>query len=116
MVKKIPDKLFLCMMKTKYAEKGGKELAESVYDEHTRYMSDLWEKGIFWAGGPTVDGDPAIEIYSVDSVEEAMKAQRNAPIYLNGYVYDDKYWEWHPMHWPPPTPNIDPSTGKKTDT
>ena len=67
-------------------------------------MANLWERNIFWAGGPLVDGKTAIEIYSVDSVEEAMKAQRNAPLYIKGYLYEDKYLEWQPKHWPPPNP------------
>jgi uncharacterized protein YciI len=98
---KNPEKLFLCLLKTKPV-KGPEDMLKAIREKHARYMGDLWQKGIFWAGGPTADGSIAIEIYSVDTVEEAQKAQRNAPLYVNGFLYEDKYFEWHPKHWPPP--------------
>ena len=112
MKKKTPQKLIVCLLKVRHGEEAQKEKHDSSIEEHPLYMSNLWQRGIFWAGGPSADGETALEIYSVDSIEEAMKAQRNAPNYVNGHLYDDKYFEWYPRHWPPPTPNIDPSSGK----
>lgn len=108
--KKLPNKLFVCLLKTGSPEEL-KRIAESIGDGQSRYMTDLYKKGIFWAGGPTVGG-VSIEIYSVDTVEEAMKAQRNAPLYLRGYLHDEQYLEWHPNHWPTVHPEIDLATGK----
>jgi uncharacterized protein YciI len=110
MKKRTPDKLFVCLLKS---EDGWDETLASVGKEHSRYMTDLWQRGIFWAGGPTAE-KISIEIYAVDSIEEAMKAQRNAPLYLKGYLHDDKYLEWCPSHWPPLHPDIDPNSGKRT--
>jgi hypothetical protein len=115
MEKKAPDKLFLCLLNTRVGEKDWESIAEGVHAEHARYMADLWQRGIFWAGGPQADGKIAIEIYSVESVEEAARAQRNAPLYIKGYLYEDTYMEWHPRHWPPAYPDISPLTGKKSD-
>ena len=104
MEERLLTKLVVCELKTRYAEEGWRDLAETVHDEHSRYMTDLWERGILWAGGPSIDENTAIEFYAVDSIEEAMRAQRNAPIYVMGYLYDDEYWEWSPSHWPPERP------------
>ncbi len=76
-------------------------------------MTDLWQRGIFWAGGPTL-GETSIEIYAVDSIEEAIEAQRNAPLCRKGFLHDEEYLEWRPVHWPPPRQDIDPSSGKRT--
>lgn len=97
-------KLVVCELKTRYHEEGWRARADTVHDEHHRYMVDLWERGILWGGGPSADEDKAIEFYAVDSIEEAMEAQRNAPVYKVGYLYDDTYWEWCPSHWPPERP------------
>jgi hypothetical protein len=113
MKKKTPPKLIVCMLKVRHGKKASENVQDGTLEEHARYMADLWRRGIFWAGGPSADGKTALEIYSVDSIEEAMKAQRNAPHYINGHLYEDTYWEWTPRHWPPPTPGIDPSTGKE---
>jgi uncharacterized protein YciI len=109
-----PHKLFVCLLKSRHDEKGWNEISASVQEAHTRYMIDLWQRGIFWAGGPTAE-KTSIEIFAVDSVDEAIKAQRNAPLYLKGYLHDEKYLEWHPSHWPPLCPDIDPSSGKRSD-
>jgi uncharacterized protein YciI len=110
-----PKILFVCLLKTRHGDAYYEEIKKSLGEskEHARYMTDLWQRGIFWAGGPTADPKTSIEIYSVDSLEEAIEAQRNAPLYAKGYLYEDTYLEWHPAHWPPPTPGINPSTGKK---
>jgi len=97
-------------LKARYGEE---DLYKGPEGEHARYMTDLWQRGIFWAGGPTADGKTGIEIYAVDTLEEAIKAQRNAPAYVHGYLYEDTYFEWHPRHWPPPCPDIYPSSGRK---
>jgi uncharacterized protein YciI len=111
MMKKAPKKLFICHVKT---NKEKKEAIARVHEEHNRYMTDLWRRGIFWAGGPT-DAKYSIQIYAVDSLEEAMQAQRNAPYYRVGFEYGDEYVEWRPVHWPPLRPDIDPDSGKRTD-
>jgi uncharacterized protein YciI len=115
MQQKVPQKLFICMLKTRFGEKSYESIHEAAQEEHTRYMSDLWQRGIFWAGGPGPGRTIAIEIYSVETVEEAMKAQRNAPHYRSGYIYEDQYLEWTPRHWPPLRPNIEPASGKPLD-
>ena len=114
MKKKAPDKLYVCLLKARQGEQGWDEIAASTHMEHARYMTDLWQKGIFWAGGPTTQGI-SIEIYAVDSVEEAIKVQRNAPLYRAGFLHDEEYLEWRPAHWPPLRPAVDPSTGRRTD-
>ncbi len=117
MKQKTPKKLFICILKNRRGDTYYEGIAKGIWEsgEHERYMTDLWQRGIFWAGGPT-DSTTSIEIYSVDSVEEAKKAQRNAPLYVKGVLYEDKYLEWHPMHWPPPPgPDINPSSGKRLD-
>jgi len=111
MKKKIPGKLFVCLLQSRHNEDGWDEVAASVQVEHTHYMTDLWRRGIFWAGGPT-EQKISIEIYAVDSVEEAMEAQRSAPLYRTGYLHDEEYLEWRPAHWPPLHPDMHPSTGK----
>lgn len=106
---KAPNKLFICLLKS---EGGWDESLTNAGKEHSCYMTELWKRGIFWAGGPTAE-NISIEIYSVDTVEEAMKAQRAGPLYLKGYLHDDKYLEWNPVHWPPQHPGIDPDSGKR---
>jgi uncharacterized protein YciI len=115
MQQKTHKKLFVCLLKNRAGDAFYEDLKKGLKEsgEHARYMTDLWQRGIFWAGGPTADPKTSIEIYSVDSVEEAIEAQRHAPLYVKGYLYEDKYLEWHPAHWPPPTLDINPSSGKK---
>ena len=95
-----PEKLFVCLLKMRHDE-DAEGIIVTISEEHGRYMADLWQKGIFWAGGPSADSTIAIEIYAVDSVEDAIKAQRNAPLYVKGVLYGDKYFEWRPKHLPP---------------
>ena len=111
MEKRIPKKLIVCLLKNKRGEEGWSEITAGVQKEHTKYMTDLWQKGIFWAGGPTKE-NISIEIYAVDTVEEAMEAQRNAPLYKTGFQYEEEYLEWTPAHWPPLRPGLDPKSGK----
>ncbi len=115
MKKNSPFKLIVCILKARHGEKAFESIHDRFAEEHSRYMSDLWQKGIFWAGGPLADGKTALEIYAVGTIEEAKKAQRNAPHYISGYLYDDTYTEWTPRHLPPPTPGIDPASGKIPD-
>jgi uncharacterized protein YciI len=107
-----PYKLVVCLLKTRAADEAFREVRAKAADEHARYMSALWRRQVFWAGGPLADGTTALEIYSVDSIEDAMQAQRNAPHYKSGFLYDDQYFEWTPRHWPPSGPELDPFTGK----
>jgi uncharacterized protein YciI len=116
MVLKNDGRLFVCTLKTRCGEEAYEEIHKRAIPDHARYMSDLWRRGIFWAGGPIDDGATALEIYKADTLEEAMEAQRNAPQYLNGYLYDDQYSEWHLRHWPPARSDLDPATGKVVAT
>ena len=95
-----PEKLFVCLLKVRNDE-GAERIGKAIGEEHGRYMADLWQRGIFWAGGPSADPTIGMEIYAVDSVEEAKKAMRNAPLYVKGVLYEDKYFEWRPKMWPP---------------
>ena len=115
MEKKAPNKLIICISKRRRIGKSNEAEHHATAGAHIQYMTDLWQKGIFWAGGPLADGKTAVEIFAVDTIEEAQKAFREAPHYITGYFYADKYMEWSPKHWPPPTPGIDPSSGKKLD-
>jgi uncharacterized protein YciI len=108
-------KMFVCLLKTRADDRAYDEAHANAQRDHTRYMSELWRRGVFWAGGPLSGGKIALEIYSVDSLEQAMEAQRNAPHYKSGFLYEDEYFEWTPRHWPPALPNIDPSSGKLLD-
>jgi uncharacterized protein YciI len=110
-----PRNLIVCLLKTRAGDASYREVHERAAEEHTRYMSSLWRRGIFWAGGPLANGAMALEIYSVDSVEDAMQAQRNAPHFKSGFLYEDKYFEWTPRHWPPQTPDLDAYSGKVSD-
>jgi hypothetical protein len=114
-MKKIPNKLYVCLLKTRSKVEGWEGSIDELKKEQAVYMTDLWYKGIFWAGGPSAGGKPSIEIYSVNTIEEAQKAQRNAPLYTKGFLFADEYLEWTPKHWPPPTPDIDPSSGVRHD-
>lgn len=107
-----PKKLVVCLLKTRWGDPEYEEIHRNAIQDHARYMSDLWQKGIFWAGGPLGEGSTAMEIFAVDSIEEAMEAQQNAPQYLSGYLYADEYHEWNPRHWPPARADIDPASGK----
>ena len=100
MVPADPEKLIVCLLKMRHDEVA-EGIFQAVSEEHGRHMIDLWEKGILWAGGPSADSSIGVEIYSVDTIEEAMKFQRNAPLYVKGVLYDDKYFEWQPKRLPP---------------
>ena len=99
MKKTKPEKLFVCLVKERH-DKAAQEIFQATSEEHRRYVMDLWERGILWAGGPSMYPSAGIEIYAVDSVEEAVKVQRNAPLYVKGIIYDDTYYEWHPKLLP----------------
>jgi len=99
MKKTNPEKLFVCMVKERH-DKAAQDIFQSVSEEHRRYVTDLWQRGILWAGGPSTHPSAGIEIYAVDSIEEAIEAQRNAPLYVRGVIYDDTYYEWHPKLLP----------------
>jgi uncharacterized protein YciI len=66
---------------------------QAIRESHLRYIYDL-AKNILWAGGPFADWTGGINIFAVDSLEEAKKAQENEPYYANGLMYDAKYSEW----------------------
>jgi uncharacterized protein YciI len=67
---------------------------QAIREPHLRYVYDLAAKGILWAGGPFSDWTGGINVYAVDSLEEAKKAQENEPYHANGLFYDAKYAEW----------------------
>ena len=104
--------MVVCLLQSRAADDAYREVRAKEAEEQARYMSWLWRKGIYWAGGPLDAGSMAMEIYTVDSMEEAVKAQRNAPHYRSGVLYDDQYFEWTPRHWPPARPDVNPSSGE----
>jgi uncharacterized protein YciI len=99
------EKLFICEYKfaPSVAQAVGRFYAEgipvpaeiqAIREPHLRYVHDLGKRGILWAGGPFADWTGGINIYAVDSLEEAKKAQENEPYHANGLSYDAKYSEW----------------------
>jgi hypothetical protein len=99
-----PEKLFVCVFKVKqsYAESIDKLYEEKVpmqpeiqaiREGHTEYTRGLIEKGILWMGGhsPNFVG---MNIFAVDSLEEAKKIQENDPCYKNGLFYDAMCFEY----------------------
>lgn len=97
-----PKKLFVCLVKERH-DKVSEDIFKTTSEEHRLYMTDLWQRGILWAGGPLAYPTAGIEIYAVDTIEEAIKAQRKAPLYVKGALYDDTYFEWRPKLLPPQT-------------
>lgn len=97
-----PEKLFVCLCKRspshaqRPVEKGAaiSAEAEAVFNEHLRYAYGLGERGITWAGGPFADSTGTLSIYAVNTFEEARKVKREDPFYKNGFIYDDRYFEW----------------------
>ena len=100
-----PEKLFVCEYKfapslaqalDRFYAEGIPVPAEiqAIRVEHLRYMKELSETGVMWEGGPFADFTGGINIFAVDSLEEARKAQENEPYYINGLFYDAKYSEW----------------------
>lgn len=100
-----PEKLFVCLCRNSHAhaqrsqKSWGAEApvsleVQAIRDEHLRYAYGLGEKGITWAGGPFADFSGPLSIYAVNSLEEAIKAKREDPFYRNGFIYDDRYFEW----------------------
>ena len=67
---------------------------QAIREPHLRYVFDMMQKGVLWAGGPLADWTGAILIYSVDSLEEAKRAMENEPYYANGLGFDAQYFEW----------------------
>lgn len=105
MERSTPAKLFVCLCKIAPAHAqrsvkswaGGAPLpaqAEAIRNEHLRYTYELGEKGVTWAAGPFADFSGTLSIYAVSSLEEAKRAKRNDPFFVNGIFYDDKYFEW----------------------
>lgn len=99
------EKLFVCQYRfvPAVAQAVGRFYAEGIpipteinafRESHLRYVHDLEERGILWAGGPFADWTGGINIYAVDSLEEARKTQENEPYHANGLSYDARYFEW----------------------
>ncbi len=105
-----PPRLFVCLSKQTEVHRqrlvqeydNGIRLTdqqESWRYEHLRYVYELGEKGIMWAGGPSADYTKSVSIFAVSSFEEAKKAKQNDPYYIRGLYSDDKYYEWN-IHMP----------------
>ncbi|GEM_PF-4742038 len=90
MEEKAPERLFACFCKRNPSPSN----IDPARNEHLRYVYDLGEKGITWAAGPLGGHQGTLSIYKVNTEEEARKAKRNDPYYLNGMFYDDRYYEW----------------------
>jgi uncharacterized protein YciI len=100
-----PEKLFVCIFKIKSSltERLDKFYAEgvplpadlqSIRLMHLQYVYDISKRGILWLGGPTAEWTASINIFAVDSLEQARGAQQNDPYYVHGLFYDDIYFEW----------------------
>ncbi len=105
-----PEKLFVCLYKIapslteaigKFYTEGTPLPAElqAVRENHLRYQYDMSIKDMMWAGGPAADPTRGLNIFAVDSLEEARKAQQNDPYSVHGLFYDDEYFEWT-VHMP----------------
>lgn len=89
--RKIPDRLFFCFSRMKPLLKGSGELVR----EHFLYQFGyLCKEGLIWAGGPLDDYDACLQIFSVNSIEEAKRAVQEDPFYINGIFYDNEFYEW----------------------
>lgn len=107
-----PEKLFasICKVKPVYAEVVGRYYAEgvplpqdikTVRLQHAKYIHTICEKGFMWLGGPLndINSPMSLNVFSVESIERATEIQRNDPLYANGFLYDDRYYEWS-IHLP----------------
>ena len=110
MEEKAPEKLFICITKmnqkhaemfTNYFDKGIPIPAElkDARRKHVLYYEDLVKRGIVWLAGSWTDHTGGMQIFAVNSLEEAKKAQRNDPFFISGTMYDDTYHEWQ-IHTP----------------
>ena len=105
-----PEKLFICItkMNQKHAEMfanyfdKGIPIPVELQDarrKHGLYYEHLVKKGIVWLAGSWTDHTGGMQIFAVNSLEEAKKAQRNDPFFISGTMYDDTYHEWQ-IHTP----------------
>ncbi len=105
MSEKTPEKLFVCLSKMRptlvealdrFYKEGVPVPADlqAIREQHLRYVYDISKRGIVWAGGPSADLSGSLNIYAVNSIEEAKKVQQNDPYYKSGLWYDDQYFEW----------------------
>jgi uncharacterized protein YciI len=110
MEEKAPEKLFICVtkMNQKHAEifadyfNKGIPIPAKLQEarrKHVLYYEDLVKRGIVWLAGSWTDHTGGMQIFAVNSLEEAKKAQRNDPFFINGTMYDDTYHEWQ-IHTP----------------
>jgi uncharacterized protein YciI len=110
MEESVPEKLFVCINKmnldhakmfARYFDEGiplPVEMLESRR-KHVQYYEDLAKKGTVWLAGSWGDHTGGMQIFAVDSLEEAQKVQRNDPFFISGTMYDDTYYEWQ-IHTP----------------
>jgi hypothetical protein len=102
-----PEKLFVCICKVKSAysgtvdkffAEGGLVPSDIAAIRRARVLNeqDLIQKGLIWLGGPLSGADcqMSLNVFAVDSIEEARTLQRRDPAYVNGLFYDDQYFEW----------------------
>ena len=105
MAGKTPEKLFVCIFRVKaYYYKNVDRLnakgiplppkLKAIRERRVQFTGELMEKGVLWMGGPAVDAPLSMNIFAVDSIEEAIKLQRNDPCFAEGLFYNDKYFEW----------------------
>jgi uncharacterized protein YciI len=104
MALKTPAKLFvsICKIKRSYDEavkKADKENVplpleqQSIREGHAQYTRELIERNVLWMGGPSPDL-VSMNIFAVDSAEEAKKIQQGDPLFISGIFYDPLYFEW----------------------
>ncbi len=57
--------------------------------EHTAYMKELEDKGKVLIAGGFLDGTGGMDIFEVDSLEEALEISKNDPLAKNNLVRQD---------------------------
>jgi hypothetical protein len=101
----VPKKLIVCIFKVKsyYSKNVARLMNEykplppklkAIRDKRVEYTRDVMSKKVLWMGGPAIELPLSINVFTVDSVEEARKIQRKDPCFACGLFYDDKYFEW----------------------
>jgi uncharacterized protein YciI len=109
-MKKSPKKLFACICKYD-AEVRPKLVAlfergeplppdlTAIREKHVFHQHAVAKMGVIWASGPAVDFSVALQIYSLDSLEEAKRLVHEDEYYKAGVWHSDEWFEWN-LHMP----------------
>jgi hypothetical protein len=101
----VPNKLIVCIFKVKsyYSKNVDRLMKEykplppklkAIRDKRVEFTRDVMGKKVLWMGGPAIGLPLSINVFAVDSIEEARKIQQKDPCFACGLFYDDKYFEW----------------------